>query len=159
MSDRPFTIRIEGNVAFFEGVLNEFADLDPLKTITGHLIMDLAGLCRTNSMGLRLMLKVIVGWANRSFTYRNCPPEFIEQINMIPAMLGQKRTGKVESILAPYYCEEDDEEVYLPRDIKVFADFINGGPCPPEPCPQCGGDMEIESRDFFLFETYYRSAG
>src|SRR5689334_16178520 len=78
------------------GILNEYADFSALLTQKEPLRLDMREVTRLNSIGIRNLLKFLADWSPRKFIYLNCPSEFIDQVNMIPALLGNKNNGEVE---------------------------------------------------------------
>lgn len=151
MVDQGMQIVEKDGVFHLSGVLNEYADFSPLLGRSAPLRLNLRGLSRLNSIGIRNLLKFLADWGASEFVYEECPSEFVDQVNMIPALLGTKRNGKIKSFFVPFECPkcDFDEEVLTeaPEIIKVRT---QGGHVERN-CPKCSGAMTIFSDSFFVF--------
>src|SRR4051794_8250490 len=110
MGDTGFSIVEKDGVCFLDGVLNEYADFGKLAKKAEPLRLNIRKVSRLNSIGIRNLLKFLSEWGPKAFTYEDCPSEFIDQINMIPALLGTQRQCKVVSMFVPYECNSCDHE-------------------------------------------------
>jgi tRNA A-37 threonylcarbamoyl transferase component Bud32 len=129
------------------GEINETCDLQSIFQRSGKVTLDLAGVLRINSIGIRAWLE-----ASRArspaldLALERCSLAIVNQLNMIPAMLEDMR---VASFYAPYICERCDLAVMellrtseLPRQL------------PPQPqCGQCGAALTFDGLvdEYFCF--------
>jgi len=79
------TITEKGGFVFLDGVFDEYADFSSLKAICEPIRFNLRAVRRINSIGMRNLLSFLIEWGDRALEYHECPTDFIEQINMIPA--------------------------------------------------------------------------
>jgi hypothetical protein len=133
------------------GVLNEFADLSPLQKAREPLRLNLAKVSRLNSIGIRNLLKFLGEWGPKRFVYESCPSEFVDQLNMIPALLGKQRQGTVQSLFVPYECTGCEREEEFLGPVSDYAAGAKGGQLPGRKCPKCGEMMKVLSDAFFTF--------
>lgn len=141
----------KGGIFYLSGVLNEYADFTPLLAQKEPLRLNLKQLSRLNSIGIRNLLKFLTEWGTKQLIYEECPSEFVDQVNMIPGLLGIKNHGKIESLFVPYECDAcDTEEEALEKSADLLRDL-------PEisnktkVCSSCGGRMTVLSDSFFIF--------
>lgn len=133
------------------GVLNEYADLSPLLKRPEPLRINLEQVSRLNSIGIRNLLKFLADWGAKAFQYENVPSEFIDQINMIPALLGTKHHGKVATLYVPYECTDCDFEEEVLSKCDDYAAVAKGGDAPKRKCPKCGSSTGVLTDSFFVF--------
>ncbi len=153
MAEQGIKIVEKGGVFHLSGVLNEYADFSPLLTQTAPLQLNMREVSRLNSIGVRNLLKFLADWGAKPFSYDQCPSEFIDQINMIPALLGPKSQGVVKSLFAPYECNSCDFEDEVLSPTSTFAAIATGGESPRRTCPKCSGSMTVLTESFFVFLT------
>lgn len=139
---------IEGSpgeqVLEIQGVVDESADLSPLDTFAaggGTLVLDLGGIDRINSVGVREWIRamkripdsVVVVWDHVSTA-------MVTQLNMIANFHGH---GRIRSFYAPYYCAACDlEQRFL---LTVAGDLAAGqARAPAHTCPECSGPLEFD---------------
>lgn len=151
MADRGIKIVSKDGVFFLSGVLDEFADLSALVEASEPLRMNLKGVSRFNSIGIRGLLKFLFAWGGKGLIYEECPSEFVDQANMIPALLGTKKQGVILSLFVPYECTSCDfDEELLSRTDELQKTLAAGGALT-KSCPSCGGKMEVPAESFFHF--------
>jgi anti-anti-sigma regulatory factor len=63
----------KGGVVFLEGVVDENADFSPLLSENPPLQLDLSGVSRINSIGVRSWMKFISLWGDKPMEYLECP--------------------------------------------------------------------------------------
>ena len=147
-------IRIEerDGVVYLTGVLDEYADLTELETAKEPLLLNMAGVSRLNSIGIRNLLRFLNAWGDKPFKYIECTSEFVDQLNMIPGLLGKKGHGLVQSLKVPYDCPKCEHEQEFLCDIREIKEE-DGVPVPPaQTCPNCGKpDMQVLNDSFFIF--------
>ena len=138
---------IEGGLALL-GRIDENAELDELADAlpAGQVRLDLAGLVRINSIGVREWMDFVKTIAGRDVRLVGCAPAFVEQMNAIANFTGELR---IDSVLAAFECEHDSEVVR----VEVRTDDARAGRLPAAPpCPRCGRTMEPAVED----DLYYR---
>ena len=118
-----------------EGVLDEetqlqefFSDLPP------EIWIDMSGIRRINSSGVRQFLKAILVYDGVTHL-RDCSPSVVDQINMIPEFAGRK--GIVESILMPFYCEDCGHSQLEKFVVGKDKPFSGGKEEPSYDCTEC----------------------
>lgn len=152
MSDQGMKIVEKDGVVHLSGVLNEYADFSSLLTRTEPLRLNMRQVSRLNSIGIRNLLKFLADWGSKAFSYDQCPSEFVDQLNMIPALLGTKSHGEVLSLYVPYECSNCDHDEDVLAKTADFSDKIKAGQEPPKhPCPKCGSQMAVLTDSFFVF--------
>jgi len=82
-----------------EGLL-EPVFLSGVETVT----IDLKNLTAINSVGIRFFMIWIADFSKVALTFENCPPFFIDQVNMVSGFLPSH--SKVKSFFVPYFAEE-----------------------------------------------------
>jgi hypothetical protein len=120
------------------GVLDENADLRPLGQLSGMVAIDLSGVRRISSTGVREwieLMRVLDGKAH--VTLVACSPPTVTQLNLISNFRG---TAEVESFIAPYECARCGSE----REVLLDASAAShGGPHVPSLSCACGEPMEL----------------
>ena len=130
-------------VVFLSGVIDENSDFSPLLQEEAPLSLNLAGVQRVNSVGLRSWMRFMVQWGEKSLKYLECPVVVSDQIAVIPALCGIKsKVAHVVSAFIPYECTNCQHQA----DIRVTESQFSPDPAPevlnPE-CPSCKGAMEL----------------
>lgn len=131
------------------GVIDEHADLGFLAGLHGRVSINMRGVRRINSFGVRSWIdavRKVPGDCTLEFT--ECPPPVIDQMNMVAGFLGR---GKVVSFYAPMACEGcSAEQDVLFRLVDVKA---AGGRLPGVRCAKCGKPMEVDDLEdqYLLF--------
>ena len=87
MAGQGIKIVSKDGVFFLSGVLDEYADLTALAEAAEPLRLNFKGISRFNSIGIRGLLKFLFAWGAKGLIYEECPSEFVDQANMIPALL------------------------------------------------------------------------
>ncbi|MBK6846770.1 MAG: hypothetical protein IPG96_04185 [Proteobacteria bacterium] len=133
-----------------EGIVGEDAGLDDLvPDIKGPARFDLSGVARINSTGVREWLRFVEA-INGKGPHRlfRCSAPIVAQLNMIDNFRG---SAKVESVIAPYYCEACGHELATEVTIE------NNTPKLPSPaCAECGETMALDEMParYFYFLSY-----
>jgi anti-anti-sigma regulatory factor len=136
-------------VLLVQGVIDEHADLSPITTANGDLVVNMRGVRRINSFGVRIWIDAIRKVpAGSRLSFIECSPPVVDQLNMVGGFLGH---GILESFIAPMACEECDEQ--LDHLVSVESCKALGGRLPALPCPRCGRAMEIDDLEeqYLLF--------
>ncbi len=116
----------------------------------GPLALDLSGIKRINSVGVREWIQFVDGLkkAGRSFTLERCSVPIVGQLNMISNFAGG---AKVRSFFAPFYCSNCNSE--QPKLIDATNDPASQLSSP-DKCSACGGELEFDDLpDAFLAFT------
>lgn len=132
------------------GELDETSQLETLTLAESTIAIDLEGVSRVTSFGIREWVNFIRRAQESCGEVRlvRCPAAMVRQFNMVPAT----RTGAViESVFLPYFCDDCDEE------RNEFLLEVQGDEPPNEPpaheCPECGGELEFDDvpESYFAF--------
>jgi hypothetical protein len=136
------TIRLE-----LAGEINETSDLRRLFRGPGRTDVDLGGVTRINSVGVRAWLESARGASpDLDLVFHRCSPAIVSQINMTPSLTARAR---VESIMAPYYCERCDEE----HLVLLLVEELDGENPPDRTCQVCGSELRFDDvpEEYFAF--------
>lgn len=125
-----------------KGHLSEETPLEPLaqEISSAHVVFDLAGIVRVNSIGCRQWLKMVQALAARgiSIVLERCSVPIVQQLTMIAGFEGN---GRVRSFYIPLYCEacehEMDQLVTLESGVQEV--LMRG-----EVCPSCAAHMQLD---------------
>ena len=123
------------------GAITELSDFSKLKALKGAARIDLSGIDRINSLGVRNWCLFVrdAEAAGLALTFERCSPVIVEQISMISNFFGAK--SQVASLQVPYFCESCDTE---------HAQLIERAPNSPisvpstNTCPKCGKPAAID---------------
>jgi eukaryotic-like serine/threonine-protein kinase len=112
-----------------------------LNAPTENVVLDLEGVVRINSAGVRdwLMFVSSLERAGKKITLERCSVSIVQQLNVIAGFRGR---GIVASVFAPYYCNSCDrghrELIELTIDVGV-PDLEQA-----VMCPRCKAPMEFD---------------
>ena len=153
MADQGITIEVRAEVVYLSGYMNENADLSSLLNRMDPLILNLKNVLRFNSTGIRNLLKFLNKWGSRPLIYQDCPCDFIDQVNMIPALLGQPEgTYKIQSLFMPYECRTCG---YESEDLEQFDTVVkivgSDRQITKKPCPKCASPLHLISEAYLFF--------
>ncbi len=134
--------RLEG-VVFLAGVIDEHSDFSGLLQDSAPLQLNLSGIQRINSVGLRSWMRFMVQWGDKPLCYIECPVVVSDQIAIIPALRGLKsKSATIISAMIPYECLNCQHQ----EDIRITHSQVVPQVDPialkPE-CPQCMGPMDL----------------
>jgi rubredoxin len=153
MADQGVTLEVKDDVVYLSGVMDESADLSSLLNRPEPLSLNFKGIKRFNSTGIRNLLRFLSHWGSRKLEYLECPCEFIDQINMIPALLGHRPNFyTIKSLFVPYECRScsyDDEQ--LQELAAIEPTLRDGKHLDSRVCPQCGASLQVISEAYFAF--------
>jgi len=121
-----------------------------------RIAIDLSGIARINSCGIRTWVNVIGQLTEtKNVIFIECSPVVMRQFNMIANFGGR---GVVQSFHLPYFCERCNKEFvfhaetrdYLARELPLKADIYT--------CPECSGQLEFDDIEakYFNFLTFYK---
>ena len=124
------------------GILDENADLRPLAELRGEVAIDLSGVKRISSTGVREwidLMRALDGQCRVALVA--CSPASVTQLNLIANFRGQ---ALVESFIAPYECGVCGAEREVLLDANATARRLRPAPSLPTlPCSACGEQMEL----------------
>ena len=142
------TVVISGDIDEFFPYVELFSSFEPDTLVR----VDLSGVSRMNSCGVREWLRGLMG--NRSqIEYVHCPGFFIEQINLVTQLMPPGT--KVASFECSFICDDCDEET---KTICFVGKDYHAGQEVTEPpgdrtCLNCGGlsGFSHNAETFFIF--------
>ncbi|MFW5871861.1 MAG: hypothetical protein ACOCUT_02035 [bacterium] len=107
---------------FFEGVIDEDFSGDKISSVKfKNYLIDFDKVSMINSCGIREWITYLETIDSQSkITYVNCPPVIVNQMNIVAGFLTPN--AKVESFYAPYYDEEEDEEIIKLLKVEDIKD-------------------------------------
>lgn len=150
-------IELKGDTHHLIGAIDEFADLQQLVTTTDPVLkINLRGIKSINSLGLRKFIELMRELGNRAVEFVECSAVFVEAVNTVPlAVGGQKRIGRIKSVLAPMNCEGQHRQGVV---MQIASVGIEDGmvTLPATTCPVCRtpqfleGGLEPDDYLFFL---------
>ncbi len=138
----------------FSGVMNEESDLAAVtrwlktRSLSGRLVrIDLAGLSRINSVGVRdwiLFLENLFQTPGVSARFSRLSFAFVEQFNRIPQVLAKfgSKLVFVDEIELPFHCvpcNKNDEHMFAVAKLKQGLDIVRK-----VPCKKCGAVAELD---------------
>lgn len=124
----------KGGVVFLEGVIDENADFSPLLSENPPLQLDLSGVSRINSIGVRSWMKFISLWGDKPMEYLECPIIITDQISITPVLMGLKKpVVKVMSAFISYVCSKCNQQ----EDLRVSRAQALPIPVPAIVSPTC----------------------
>jgi hypothetical protein len=130
------------------GVIDESADLTFLEQLVGPVRLNMRGIRRINSYGVRAWIEAVRRVPSGvALELVECPPSVIDQINMVAGFAGR---GRVVSFLAPMICEScgnEKEQLFLTEDYRRERRL------PDVRCPRCAAAMQVDDLEeqYLLF--------
>lgn len=141
--------RREGTRLILDGVVDEFADLQFFSHLRGRVDIDLRGVRRINSFGVRSWVDAVRGIPEEAdVRFVALSPPLVEQTNMVRGFLGR---GTILSVMVPMVCEECESQALFEEQV---ADLRGRGGRPGvHSCPECGAEMVLDDipGQFFAF--------
>lgn len=141
------TCEIKDGKYHIKGVIDENTNLvQSLGTLPAGSVLDLSGIERINSTGVKGWIQFFSANKGETFTYVNCGIAIVEQLNMVKSF---SCGAKIESFQAPYICPKcsHEEKALLPATPGLAA-------APVVPCPKCGhSEMDFDDleEEYFSF--------
>jgi len=133
--------RDSGSTITLAGYINDGTDLTELTRVPGPLRVDLAGVERINSVGVKTWVHFVrdLERAGTQLTCERCSPVIVQQISMISNFMGTRT--HVKSLYVVYACPTCNAErlelVELTPGVPVtVAGFL--------PCPKCKATMQLD---------------
>ena len=130
------------------GLVDELADFSDLTSLEGLVQLDLRGIRRFNSAGVRVWVDAMRSLtSNATVSFVECSPSVVDQLNMITGFLGK---GRVVSFVGPMMCPICDATEDVVFEAKMVRDLEG---LPETRCPSCGGIMELDDdpESYLLF--------
>src|SRR5262245_39793174 len=136
---------------FLSGAIDEHSTLDDVfakvtKAVGGSLVMNLQGIIRINSLGIRgwipLMSSLTKG---RQVSVEALSYPLVLQANNVANLLA---AAQIVSCMAPYFCSLCEAN----RMVLITADELRGGDgtVPAKACGDCGTPMEFDELDDYF---------
>jgi anti-anti-sigma regulatory factor len=118
----------------------------------GTLVLDLAGITKISSFGIREWVDFInaVGQRVEQIVLIECAPKVVDQLNMVANFAGK---GRVFSFYAPYRCDYCDTEARVLLQFDRDYEAIKNMKPPERPCASCG-NPEYFDEDATSFFSY-----
>jgi anti-anti-sigma regulatory factor len=134
-----------GTWVALSGTINEATNLQPLTSLPGPLVIDLAELHRINSMGVRIWMDFVRARekAGVELVFERCSPIMVGQMSMITHFMGTR--SRVKSMHVPYICGACNHE-----HLQVLEVSTGMHVPPATTCPRCNSRMTLDD----LPETY-----
>jgi len=154
------TIRIEKKeteweTLYFNGLIDEDAEVplaDLKMKIPSKAIFNLKMIQGINSCGVRAWINFMRDCAKnaQAIIYDECPPEIVNQMNMIPNFKGN---AQIRSVYASYTCETCDKLhlVLFKEGEKLPKTLGEAKALPKAACPTCHDLMEMEEMEEEFF--------
>jgi len=148
-----FSIDLKEGCYHLSGVLDEFANFDVLKLSSEPLRLNLSQVSKLNSIGIRNFLRFLSDWGAKELYYEHATSEFIDQVNMIPAMKGFAKQARIMSFNVPWQCLSCDYEDEIFMEAGKVEPLLENGIKLSHLCSNCGKDMRLLVDSFFDFLT------
>lgn len=132
-----------------KGIIDEDSDFGKATNLNAKsYIFDFKEIESINSCGIREWINYLTSISDdANIIYRNCTQVIIEQMGMVKGFV--REGASVESLFAPYFCEDCDDE--FKHHLKVTE--VQDKKAPQVKCPSCGG----ENTEFDAIEAQYFS--
>lgn len=119
------------------------ADFNPeqIASVTGCLVLDLDGVTRITSFGVREWIRFLKTCAAEHIYFVNARPGMVAQFNLVGGFSGR---GALASCYLPYICEECDTETEVLLDLARDRAVVTKKEPPPLQCPKCGATAEFD---------------
>ncbi|MBI1947883.1 MAG: protein kinase [Deltaproteobacteria bacterium] len=119
------------------------ADFNPeqVANVTGCLVLDLDGVTRITSFGVREWIRFLKGCPAEAIFFVNARPGMVAQFNLVGGFAGR---GVLASCYLPYICEGCDTETEVLLDLARDRDVVLKKQPPPLTCPKCGAAAEFD---------------
>lgn len=142
-----------------QGEIDETAVLKGIFDARTHRItVDLSGITRINSCGIREWVSAVEGIPERcEVEFIRCSRAMVKQFDQVANFSGK---GRVVSFFAPYYCEKCSVEVNILLSVPQHQDELLSNIAPEYRCEGCGELLvfdDLEER-YFSFVTRQEAA-
>jgi hypothetical protein len=135
-------------VVLVTGVVDETADLSFFETLSGPTKLNLRGVRRVNSYGVRAWIDGIRRVPpDVHLELIECSPAVVDQANMVAGFLGR---AQITSFYAPMVCSACG---YEKDELFKTEEYRQAGHLPDVGCPRCGAAMEMNDLEehYLLF--------
>ncbi len=121
-------------------------------TLRGDVVLDLSGVERVTSFGVREWLAMNAAASVTSLYLDRCTEPIVNQLTMIRGFSGP---GRVLSFLAPYVCTGCGTAFQRLVDAEADAEAVRAQVPPPAACPTCGGEgrFDDDPRSYFAIAS------
>jgi serine/threonine protein kinase len=120
------------------------------------LVLNVAGLTRMTSFGVRQWLKAMDALPKRmaEVFLIGCPTFFVDQLNMVLNFGGG---AKILTVMAPYTCTSCGVESGETIDVLAERTNLSNGAVPEKQCSRCGATLEFDEspESYFAFVNKY----
>lgn len=138
-------------------MIDETFDADDLVAgATGVLVIDLDGVQRITSFGIRAWVNALKRLRTDYYCLINCQPNLVSQLNLVTGFAVQ---GEVVSFHAPFFCPECDDSTSMVLDLRrpEHRQAVASLELPEVECPSCGSACEFDDMPDVYFQ-YFRAA-
>lgn len=148
----------DATVYTFEGAVDEsFRYRDIPVAPTEEVIFRLGAVHTLNSVGVREWISFVRPFgAKRRFELVEVSVAFVDQLNIVPQMLGRAR---VRSLFAPFYCPACDEEVNELLSCDEHRACMLARTAPALVHAPCGQPLEFDALEDCYFHQAERFLG
>lgn len=124
------------------GVIDERFEPSQLgPNVRGTVVIDLDGVSRITSFGVREWIRAIRGLDLEYLAFVRARPGMVSQFNMIAGFGGP---GELISLYAPFICSGCDDITEVLIDLRKQHDAVTSGELPSVRCGKCGGETEFD---------------
>lgn len=123
------------------GVIDADLDRKPLLSARGAVILDLSGVNRITSYGVREWIRTLGQCEATYIGYIGCRPSVVAQFNMVA---GFACRGEVVSMYLPYVCESCNRPTEHLLDLRAKWEVASKGTVPKVICESCGAQAEFD---------------
>lgn len=146
----------DNNKLFISGYIDEyFNPAGVLDSAPNELSVDLSGIKRINSSGIREWVNFIRKYSNKKMNFERVPFSIVEQLSLVPEFLGYN--NQVISFDVHFICEHcNNQEIFnFVVGVDIAAGLLDYSTTPNKKCAKCGQDMECDHnpQSYFHFLT------
>ena len=139
------------NVQTISGVIDESLDPAVFANVAGPLVVDLDGVQRITSYGVRQWTRALRSSTASYLVVIRARPCIIVQLNSVSGFLG---TADLASFYGPFECSACSNEFDVLYDVRKDWAAISQGKEPQSKCPKCGADATFDDvPDAYFFFT------
>lgn len=135
------------------GNISELVNFDALKAMPGPLVLDLSGLTRINSLGMRNWVFFVREYEakGQALTFERVPPVVVNQMSMVTHFMGAH--SQIRSLMLPYLCPSCGKE-----DLQMLelTDGRTAQVNESAPCPKCRAVMEFDDLHSMYTELFVK---
>jgi len=147
----------EASIVNVVGLVDEhFAGFGTIGPLTKALVIDVSGMTRMTSFGVRQWLKSMEALPKsvNDLYLLGCPTFFVDQLNMVLNFGGP---AKVLTAVAPFTCPSCGAESGEIVDVLADRATLAKGNVPDKQCKKCDGKLELDEtpESYFSFVTKY----